>query len=354
MTKTYRIILFYYYIILFFILSTTTLAYKQLSKDALKHVAQLSSEQFQIHGERLKPLLVPRVAGTPENALVRQFIVDHYQTLGWHVELDSFQDETPFGIKEFTNVIATYNPDAKRRLILSAHFDSKYYEEFEFIGAIDSAVPCAIMMDIAQVLTPVFNKNIKKQEEDDNVTLQMVFFDGEEAFVRWTDTDSIYGARHLADKWETTYVSPPMHTVKSYNELNRIDMLILLDLLGTPNPIIPNYYQETSSMYYNLVRLEERLSKQDLLETKSAKEDGIELRSIFNPDSFMTFQGRLMGDDHVPFLHRGVNILHIIPSPFPTVWHKESDNPSCVDPAVVRNLATLFRGFLLEYLEISP
>ena len=131
-------------------------------------------------------------------------------------------------------------------------------------------------------------------------------------------------------------------------------MLILLDLLGTPNPIIPNYYQETSSMYYNLVRLEERLIKQDLLETKSAKEGGEELRSIFNPDSFMTFQGRLMGDDHVPFLHRGVNILHIIPSPFPTVWHDEGDNPSCVDPAVVRNLATLFRGFLLEYLEIVP
>ena len=30
-------------------------------------------------------------------------------------------------------------------------------------------------------------------------SLQLIFFDGEEAFVRWTDTDSIYGARHLAE-----------------------------------------------------------------------------------------------------------------------------------------------------------
>lgn len=28
----------------------------------------------------------------------------------------------------------------------------------------------------------------------------MIFFDGEEAFVRWTNEDSIYGSRHLAEE----------------------------------------------------------------------------------------------------------------------------------------------------------
>ena len=37
-----------------------------------------------------------------------------------------------------------------------------------------------------------------------DVTLQMVFFDGEEAFVNWTRTDSLYGSRHLAEKWSNT------------------------------------------------------------------------------------------------------------------------------------------------------
>ena len=32
------------------------------------------------------------------------------------------------------------------------------------------------------------------------MTLQLVFLDGEEAIMRWTDTDSIYGARHLASE----------------------------------------------------------------------------------------------------------------------------------------------------------
>ncbi|NXS23263.1 QPCT cyclotransferase, partial [Mystacornis crossleyi] len=32
------------------------------------------------------------------------------------------------------------------------------------------------------------------------VTLQLLFLDGEEAFGDWSDTDSLYGARHLAAK----------------------------------------------------------------------------------------------------------------------------------------------------------
>lgn len=40
--------------------------------------------------------------------------------------------------------------------------------------------------------------------QQSDVTLQMVFFDGEEALVRWTKTDSLYGARHLAEKWSNT------------------------------------------------------------------------------------------------------------------------------------------------------
>lgn len=52
------------------------------------------------------------------------------RALNWHVEEDSFTDMTPYGEKPFTNVIATKNPDAPRRLILAAHFDSKYFSDF--------------------------------------------------------------------------------------------------------------------------------------------------------------------------------------------------------------------------------
>lgn len=36
------------------------------------------------------------------------------------------------------------------------------------------------------------------------MSLQLVFFDGEEAFEEWTDTDSLYGSRHLAERMADT------------------------------------------------------------------------------------------------------------------------------------------------------
>jgi glutaminyl-peptide cyclotransferase len=63
----------------------------------------------------------------------------------------------------------------------------------------------------------------------------LIFFDGEEAFRAWTSTDSIYGARHLAEKWEgQTYTSNRVDG----NYLDRIDMFVLLDLLGAKDPVI--------------------------------------------------------------------------------------------------------------------
>lgn len=34
-----------------------------------------------------------------------------------------------------------------------------------------------------------------------DLTLELLFFDGEEAFNEWTDTDSLYGSRQLASDW---------------------------------------------------------------------------------------------------------------------------------------------------------
>lgn len=39
----------------------------------------------------------------------------------------------------------------------------------------------------------------------EDVTLQMMFFDGEEAYKDWTASDSLYGSRHLAKKMSETY-----------------------------------------------------------------------------------------------------------------------------------------------------
>ncbi|KAG2219400.1 hypothetical protein INT45_010976 [Circinella minor] len=301
-----------------YLTSTGCQAYKPLSQIAL---STLKDQHYSIQ-DYSKPLFIPRIAGTPGNENARSIIVNHFQQLDWDVTLDTFTTMTPVGPVKFTNIIATLNPKAEKRLVMSAHYDSKYYKDFEFIGATDSAVPCGMLLEMAVALD-----NPLKNSKNDDTTLQMVFFDGEEAFEKWTDMDSIYGARHLAQEWEQS------------GDLKKIEVLVLLDLLGAPNPTLPNYYPSTSWLFNKLVHIEQRITHGTT--------------QMFDLNSPLTFRGHIMQDDHLPFLHRGVDIIHAIPYPFPEVWHKETDDPEHIDFQVAQTLSIIFRCFVAEYLELS-
>ncbi|KAI7884066.1 hypothetical protein K492DRAFT_143235 [Lichtheimia hyalospora FSU 10163] len=290
-----------------------TYAYKPLSTQSLSSIADSKHRALEL----ADPLMIPRVSGTPGNQQVRDIIVQHFRNLGWHVALDEFVSATPIGDTSFANIIATQNPDAQRRLVLAAHYDSKATPE-GFIGATDSAVPCGMLMDIAESLP-------FKTQKLDNTTLQLVFFDGEEAFVHWNEYDSIYGAKHLGQVWAES------------GDLERMDVMVLLDLMGAPNPTFPNYYPSTDWLFRNLVNIEKRLYK---------------TTNIFDLSSSLTYRGYVMQDDHLPFLHRGADILHLIPYPFPKVWHTIDDNAEAIDPNTVEQLTIIMKAFVAEYLEI--
>ncbi|PPQ98123.1 hypothetical protein CVT26_003167 [Gymnopilus dilepis] len=311
----------------------------------------------------LSKILIPRPPDTENNTLVRNHIVSTLKALKWHVELDEFTDRTPVGTKRFVNVIATKDPEASRRVVLSAHFDSKYfptYPQNQFVGATDSAAPCAMMLDLAETLNPLLDKRKERLEqgveEDDDVadtTLQLIFFDGEEAFVQWTDTDSIYGARHLADKWDTTYISPHQKRRLQYvqaTELDGIEHLILLDLLGAPNPLIRSYFLDTAWLFDALVSVERRLGDSGAFEFQNQND----WKSWFRPRTENDPNYGYMGDDHVPFLQRGVSVLHLISEPFPRVWHTLADDASALDAWTLRRWNIMLRVFMSEYLNLQP
>jgi glutaminyl-peptide cyclotransferase len=62
--------------------------------------------------------------------------------------------------------------------------------------------------------------------------------------------------------------------------------------------------------------------------------------------------GGPISDDHLPFIARGVETLHVIPQPFPAVWHKMEDDAEHLDTAVVRDWARIVAGFVLEWLDM--
>ncbi|CEL52426.1 hypothetical protein RSOLAG1IB_00967 [Rhizoctonia solani AG-1 IB] len=345
--------------------------FKKLSASDLVAIATLKDVTYNVDHtnpkSHLAHILIPRPPDTANNTAVRNYLVKTMKDLNWDVEEDPFTSNTPYGEKRFTNVIATKNPEAPRRLVLAAHFDSKYfatYPESQFVGATDSAVPCAMLLDLAQTLDGLLNERQKRidagEEDEDNneavdTTLQIIFFDGEEALKDWTHTDSLYGARHLAEKWATTYLEPspkrklyPVQTV-----LSTIEHFVLLDLIGAPTPLIQSYFPSTAWLFDEMASAEARLGAAGALDESDFKWDPHK-SGFFVPRTGYTSSWGGIEDDHLPFLERGVSILHIISSPFPRVWHTLADDASALHMPTMKHWNMVLRVFVAEYFGLRP
>ncbi|KAI0768435.1 hypothetical protein BC629DRAFT_1536423 [Irpex lacteus] len=348
--------------------------FKHLSKE---EIASLVSSPDPVRNidphnpsSHLSKILIPRAPDTANNTFVREYIISTLKKLNWDIEEDSFNATTPYGVKRMTNVIATKDPKAPRRVILSAHFDSKYFSTYpqnQFVGATDSAAPCAFMLDVAEALNPLLEKRMARlADEDDDMddededlvdtTLQLVFFDGEEAFKDWTATDSIYGARNLVQKWSSTYITPnsKRRLIASGwdTELSSIEHLILLDLLGAPRPLIRSSFVSTAWLYDEMVNAEKALG--DSGAYAYGNDDGRRWSSYFLPRGPSDHNYGGVEDDHIPFLRMGVDVLHVIANPFPTVWHTLRDDASALDIPTMRRWNLILRVFMCEYLGLKP
>ncbi len=185
-------------------------AYTALSDDTLKSLPSAGND-FDIHnGALLSPILIPRVPGTEGSATVLNHFVDFFRTTlpDWTLEFQNSSSTTPLDRNKqvpFVNLIATRDPPWTQpgevgRLALVAHYDSKV-SPHGFIGATDSAAPCAMLLHAARSLDQALSKKWDAMENEGSAGLeeekgvQIILLDGEEAFRSWTDTDSLYGSR---------------------------------------------------------------------------------------------------------------------------------------------------------------
>lgn len=268
---------------------------------------------------------------------------------GWHTEEHAFEARTPYGVKPFKNLIFTKNPHAPRKLVVSAHYDSKFFASGDFVAATDSAAPCAMMVDLAYALDALMDSDSQQTKD---LTLQLIFFDGEEAWKVWTHTDSTYGSRALAANWSSSYFEPRRLTTAHVpmRKIDSIEHLVLLDLLGSMDPQVPSYFTTTDWLFQELISAEERLREGGHLYPPAALASGQRRRSFFRPGP-ATFGG--IEDDHLPFLANGVPILHMIPTPFPAVWHTLKDDASALDWPTDYAWAMILRLFVAEYLGLD-
>ena len=131
--------------------------------------------------------------------------------------------------------------------------------------------------------------------------------------------------RHLANKWATTYI-PPNQRRRLMNvqmtQLGGIEHFILLDLLGARQPSIRSFFIDTAWLFDSLISVERRLGESGAFAYANDNDMAPgKWTSYFRPRTTTSVNFGYIGDDHLPFLQRGVSILHLIPEPFPHVWH---------------------------------
>lgn len=93
-------------------------------------------------------------------------------------------------------------PGQTSLLTLVAHYDSKRAPE-GFVGATDSAAPCAMLLHVAKSIDQYITRKhlemaasgTERNAANINTGIQILLIDGEEAFSEWSDEDSLYGSR---------------------------------------------------------------------------------------------------------------------------------------------------------------
>ncbi len=132
----------------------------------------------------------------PDSAAIkkaRAYLRKNLEKFGWQVEEQAFTDETPRGKVAFVNLIARW-PNERRngqRFLLCSHYDTKTFDSITFVGANDSGSSTGALLEMARVVG---------LHPDLAARIELVFFDGEEAYENFTATDGLYGSRYFANQ----------------------------------------------------------------------------------------------------------------------------------------------------------
>ena len=133
-----------------------------------------------------------RPIGSANHKKLEDYITSHLK--GDQVEVDAFDADTPAGKMPVRNIIAKYPGSKDGVIVIAGHYDTNYpLRDTNYVGANDGGSSTAILLELANQL---------RGKRRDGYSVWLVFTDGEEAVKDWTDKDSLYGTKHLAERWQ--------------------------------------------------------------------------------------------------------------------------------------------------------
>ena len=244
----------------------------------------------------------PRVANTAAHQNCLGYLEEELRKHADTVALQPFT-HTGYNGKTlyFTNIIASFNPLAKKRILLCAHWDSRPWADQDrnpknhakpILGANDGASGVAVLLEISRHL----------KEHPPNIGVDVILFDGED-YGKSGDLDNfLLGSRYFARN-KPSGVNP--------------EFGILLDMVGDAQLELP---KERNSITYapDIVRM--------------VWSTALEVGST----SFVDAEGDAVHDDHIPLNQAGIKTIDIIDFNYPDqsqrYWHTLEDTPDKCSP----------------------
>ncbi len=225
----------------------------------------------------------PRYPGSAAAKQARAYF--RKQLVGAEIEAQEFTAVTPAGLVRMANLFAVYPGATDEILILASHYDTKHLAIGDWDSANDGPSSSGLLLELARAIAARHNL----------FTTYIVFFDGEECYVKWGPRDGTYGSRYFAAQLEKQGL------------LELVKAMILTDLVGDKT--------------LNIGR--DIKSSPELL--KLAEESAA---ALGYGGYFFKYDCRGLEDDHTPFLERGVPAIDLIDfdyGPNNSYWHTKKD-----------------------------
>jgi glutaminyl-peptide cyclotransferase len=266
---------------------------------------EISGEKAFAHVQRLVDF-GPRPSGSEAIEKSRNYIEDQLRRSGWQVKRQVFIDDTPRGKVQFVNLIAQFpaQGNAAPSFLLCSHYDTKTFDAIKFVGANDAGSSTGLLLELARVIGQHPNLAAK---------IELVFFDGEEAYDRFSETDGLYGSRYFARQLQGS-------SAKQFRGG------ILFDMVGDRSLDVTLPVD----------------SPPEIAKDIFAAAQALKLRSYF------TYLDREMIDDHSPLNAIGIPTIDVIDFDYPW-WHTAGDTIDKISPKSLQIVGSVALYYLSEF-----
>jgi len=266
---------------------------------------EFSGEKALAHVERLVDF-GPRPPGSDTIEKSRDYIENQLRLSGWQVTRQTFTDDTPRGKVHFVNLIARFagQGNAAPSFLLCSHYDTKTFDTIRFVGANDGGSSTGLLLELGRVLGR--HRNLAAR-------IELVFFDGEEAYDHYSENDGLYGSRYFAQQFQAS-------GAKQFRGG------ILFDMVGQRSLKITLPMDSPAEMARDIF----------------ASAEALKLRSYF------TYLDREMIDDHTPLNALGVPTIDLIDFSF-AWWHTADDTIDKLSAQSLQIVGSVAAYYLSEF-----